>query len=89
MAQPAPADPFVVNSASYVAGSGPGSGLTLSFTNVPGVFSTVEYATNLTPPINWQSIGQPTEVSSGSYSTYSFTDSHATNKTRFYKIVSP
>ena len=85
----APADPFLVNSASYVAGSGPGSGLTLSFTNVPGVFSTVEYATNLTPPINWQPLGQPTEVPQGSFSTYSFTDSHATNQTRFYKVVSP
>jgi hypothetical protein len=85
-----PVAPLAVDSVSYtVPGSGPGSGLTLTFTNVPGVFSTVEFATNLTPPINWQPIGQPTEVPNGGYSTYQFTDSSATNKTRFYKIVSP
>jgi len=84
--------PITVNNVSFVAGTGPGSGLTLSFTNSPGVptgIFTVDYTTNLTPPINWQPLGQPTETPNGSYSTYSFTDSHATNQTRFYKIVSP
>ena len=53
------------------------------------VFFSVLAATNLTAPINWQQIGQPTEVPNGSYSTYQFTDTHATNRTRYYKVVSP
>ena len=85
-----PVSQFAVNNVSYTPGSGPTpSSVTLNFTNVPGVFSTVLYATNLTPPINWQPLGRPTEVSQGSYSSYSFTDTKATNTTRFYQIVSP
>jgi hypothetical protein len=85
-----PVSQFAVNNVSYTPGSGPTpSSVTLGFTNVPSVFSTVLYATNLTPPINWQPLGQPTEVSHGSFSSYSFTDKTATNGTRFYKIASP
>jgi hypothetical protein len=85
-----PVSQFAVNTVSYTPGSGPTpSSVTLNFTNVPGVFSTVLFATNLTPPVNWQPLGQPTEVPQGAYSSYSFTDSHATNGTRFYQIVSP
>ena len=45
--------------------------MSFSFTNVPGASFTVYCATNLTAPINWQAIGSPNEISSGSYK---FTD---------------
>ncbi len=67
----------------------PGTSVSFSFTNAPSVFFSVLCATNLTAPINWQQIGQPTEVPHGSYSTYQFTDTHATNSARYYKVVSP
>ena len=49
----------------------PGTGMTFGFSNAPGASFTVYCATNLTAPINWQPIGSPTEISSGSYK---FTD---------------
>ncbi len=77
--------PLQLNAGAYTSGSG----LTFSFTNAPSAFFTVLSATNLTAPINWQPIGQPTEIPHGLYSTYQFTDTQATNRARYYKIVSP
>jgi hypothetical protein len=60
------------------------------FTNIPGASSrfTVWATTNLTQPFsNWTQLGNPAEVSSGSYQ---FNDSHATNSVqRFYRVTSP
>lgn len=61
--------------------------MSFSFTNAPSVFFIVLTATNLTAPINWQQIGQPTEVPLGLYSTNQFTDTHATNRARYCKVV--
>ena len=84
-----PTSPISGINTSYLPGSGAGSGLTLSFTNAPGAAYEVVTTTNLTAPIDWQPVGQTTETPNGSYSTYKFVDSHATNKARFYKVVIP
>ena len=67
-----------------------GGGCGFGFTNVPGASSsfTVWTTTNLTQPFsNWTSLGNPKEVSSGSYQ---FTDPQAiTNAQRFYRVTSP
>ena len=73
--------PLQLEGLSYV----PGTGMTFGFSNAPGASFTVYCATNLTAPINWQPIGSPTEISSGSYT---FTDGHATNSSRFYQVRS-
>ena len=77
--------PLKLNGLNYAGGSG----LSFSFTNVPGASFTVYSATNLTAPINWQPVGQPTEVLNGSYSTYQFTDPAGAAKSRFYRVTSP
>jgi len=66
------------------------SGLSFSFTNTPGASAefTVWSTTNLTTPFSqWLNLGNPTEVSAG---TYQFTDAQATNNTqRFYTVTIP
>jgi hypothetical protein len=81
--------PLQLNVPSYVQGVGPGSGLSLSFTNVPSAFFTVYYTTNLTAPVIWKPIGAPTEVPNIGFSTYQFNDPQNSDKTRFYKIATP
>ena len=84
----ASANPIVVANAPLqldVLNYVPGTGMSFSFTNVPGASFTVYCATNLTAPINWQAIGSPNEISSGSYK---FTDAGATNRSRFYQVRS-
>jgi hypothetical protein len=57
----------------------------LTFTNVTGMNFQVLTSTNLQTPIaNWQNLGAPTEVP---INHYSFNDTHATNKVRFYRVV--
>ncbi len=57
----------------------------LAFTNVTGMNFQVLTSTNLQTPIaNWQSLGAPTEVP---INHYSYTDTHATNKARFYQVI--
>jgi hypothetical protein len=73
--------PLQLGGVAYV----PGTGMSFGFSNAPGASFTVYCATNLTPPINWQPIGSPTEISSGSYQ---FTDAQATNSARFYQVRS-
>jgi len=65
------------------------SGLGFTFTNISGASFSVYSATSLTPPINWVRVGSPIETVTGPYSTYSFTDTHATNSQQFYKVTSP
>lgn len=71
-------------------GGGSGAGLTFGFTNTPGANAqfTVWGTTNLALPFSqWQNLGHPAEVSSGSYQ---FSDSHATNTpARFYRVTNP
>jgi hypothetical protein len=66
------------------------TGLSFSFTDTPGASSqfTVYGTTNLALPFSqWQNLGHPTEISSG---TYKVTDSQsATNSQKFYKVTSP
>ena len=66
-----------------------GSNLGFSFTNIPGATFTVYQATNLAAPIIWKPLGAPVETPNGGISVYSFTDTHATNSQRFYKVTSP
>ena len=57
----------------------------LTFTNVTGMNFQVLTSTNLLTPIaNWQDLGAPTEVP---INHYSYNDTHATNKVRFYRVV--
>ena len=77
--------PLVLTNVNYVVGTG----LSFNFTNAPGASFTVSYTTSLAAPINWQSLGQPVESPQGAFSIYNFTDSHATNSARFYKVTSP
>jgi hypothetical protein len=66
------------------------SGLSFSFTNSPGASGefSVWSTTNLAIPFSqWQSLGQPTEVTPG---TYQFIDSQAPSLSqRFYSVTSP
>lgn len=65
-----------------------GTGLSLSFTNVPGASFTVLSTTNLNAPIIWKPLGAPTEVPAGAYSTYQFTDPQTVGA-RWYIVTSP
>ncbi len=76
--------PLELGNVVFVHGTGP----SFSFTNAPNAVFTVQYATSLAAPVNWQTIGSPTETPNGTYSTYQFTDTKATDKSRFYRIVS-
>jgi hypothetical protein len=81
----------VLTGITYTTTGGIGeNGLSFSFTNTPGADFSVYSATNLTPPVSWTFVGNPTETSEGSYSLYQFLDQQATNKPqRFYKVTSP
>jgi hypothetical protein len=67
-----------------------GSGATvfgLMFTNVPGASFTVWATPSLVPPISWAPVGQPTEITNGSYSLYLFMDPQAvSNACQFYRV---
>lgn len=68
------------------------NGLSFSFTNTPGAAGsfTVWSATNLTPPVVWNSLGHPSESAAGGFSLYQFTDASATNRPQqFYRVTSP
>lgn len=65
------------------------TGLSFTFTNLPGFGFTVYKSTGLNPA-SWVSIGHPTETVGSPFSTYSFTDAQAANNPEgFYKITSP
>ena len=66
-----------------------GNHLGFSFTNIPGATFSVYGTTNLAKPISWTPLGPPTETPNTGFSTYSFTDTHATNSQRYYKVTSP
>ena len=58
-----------------------------AFTNAPNVDFTALTSTNLALPLtNWAALGNVTEISSGQYQ---FTDTTATNRAQFYRVVSP
>jgi hypothetical protein len=58
-----------------------------AFTNAPNVDFTALSSTNLALPLtNWMALGNVTEISSGQYQ---FTDTSATNRAQFYRVVSP
>lgn len=66
-----------------------GTGVGLSFTNVPGASFTILSTTNLDAPVIWTPVGAPTEVPAGAYSTYQFNDSSVSSSGRWYKVTSP
>jgi hypothetical protein len=70
-----------------VTRSGGSSSFQFAFTNVVGAEFTALASTNLTLPLsNWTVLGVAAETSPGQYQ---FTDSAATNNSRYYQIVSP
>lgn len=81
----------VLTGVTYTTTGGIGeNGLRFSFTNTAGAGFSVYSTTNLTPPVNWTFVGNPTEVPDGSYSLYQLLDQQATNKPQqFYKVTSP
>jgi hypothetical protein len=68
-----------------LAGVKPGSGsFQLSFTNIPSTTYTVLATTNISLSVsNWTSLGTATDSIPGQFQ---FTDSHATNALRFYRL---
>ena len=62
-----------------------GTNFTLNFLGQANVIGVVEYTTNLTDPITWQTVG-----SSYSYSNViQVIDRKATNAARFYRVRIP
>lgn len=59
-----------------------------SFNNTAGLSSSFSIlaTTNLTPPIQWQNLGHPTEVTPG---VYQFVNPSATNQDMFYTVHQP
>jgi hypothetical protein len=67
-------------------------GFQFAFTNTPGAVFTVWASTNLALPFTnqWQNLGHPGETPDGSYSSYQFNDTQASNNVmQFYRISSP
>ncbi len=61
-----------------------GSGLRLQFTGTPNYPYILQSATNLTPPINWQSIStNPADINGN----WQFTDTNLTGVQRFYRAM--
>ena len=50
----------------------------------PNVNYTVQYATNLMPPVTWQPLQS---LSFPGYTSWPITDSAATNRARFYRVL--
>jgi hypothetical protein len=72
------------------SGGATGTGFKLSFSDSPGAGGqfTIWGTTNVALPLSqWQNLGHPAEITSGSYQ---FADVHATNKpAQFYRVTSP
>jgi hypothetical protein len=59
-----------------------GGVFTVSCPTIPGLFYVAQQATNLAPPITWQTIGQTYSVGN----PFQFTDPNATNGARFFRV---
>jgi hypothetical protein len=60
------------------------NGLQFQFVSQTNANYTVQYATNLTPPVTWQTL-KTTGYSSGG--VLQIADTNATNDTRFYRVL--
>jgi hypothetical protein len=63
-----------------------GTNFNLTFSTQPGVTYAVQRATNLTPPVVWQTL--TSTYATGKYD-FKYTDTKATNDTSFYRLFIP
>jgi hypothetical protein len=71
---------------TLTANLSPGPDFNLNLTGVPGQNYVLQTATNLTPPIQWQSILTNASDTNG---VWQFTDTNLNSAQKFYRVTTP